>query len=102
MSTRQYEIIGEHSAPEDFKNYMYRTLLAGKNKLHIAARRTDADELAEHRGDTDIIEFDLLVRETTHIEHDTLYIGGYRYDDEVNSGWVHIEVTDRIRFDTID
>lgn len=100
MPTLSYEVIGEHSAPDDFKAYVSRTF--GQTKqLHIIAQQTTNDELAARRGNTNTqIEFDLSVSETYH--GDDLVICGFMYVDGVRGNWIVIEVKDRVRFDILN
>ena len=99
MSTMKYEVIGELNAPDDFNTAVLGTLQK-RSMLPITARRTDVDDLAAKRGDSDIIEFDLLVR-ATHIVDDTFVIGGYMHKNGKKGSYISIEVTDRVRFDVI-
>ncbi|HEY8886510.1 MAG TPA: hypothetical protein VIM31_03375 [Candidatus Microsaccharimonas sp.] len=96
MSIQHYEVIGEHSAPEDFNNYVASRFREGK--LQIVAEPTEVDELTARRGETDTrIEFDFRIRET-HRDNDTLVLGGTYHNGEKDI-WIQIEVTDRVRFD---
>ena len=101
MSTVSYEVIGEHDAPEDFKNYVFKRLVDEKN-LHLVAKQTTIDDLASRRSESDtVIEFDLLIREL-HTNDDDFAIAGYIFQNGEQGSWIVIEVTDRVRFDILD
>ena len=94
MSTVNYEVSGELSAPDDFTNGVYEMLR--EKSIHLVAVRTDVDDLAMKRGDSNTIEFDLHIREI--IRHNTLVVSGYMFNGSEQGPWISIEVTDRARF----
>ena len=98
MPTVNYEVSGELSAPEDFTNGVYE-MLREKSKLHLVAVRTDVDDLAMKRGDSNTIEFDLRIREIILLNN-ALVVSGYMFKGSEQGEWISIEVTDRARFST--
>ena len=101
MSTISYEVVGEHSAPDDFESYAL-TLRAQRKRVPITAQQVTVDELAARRGqNTAEISFEFLIAEM-HPLDDGYALGGFMYTNEVRGNWIMIEVTDRVRFDVFD
>ena len=105
MTTVRYEIIGEHSAPYDFMENAYRTLLARNKQIHLVAQRISVDDLAARRGDvTTQIEFDFGIVMTDHTT-DIPSVSGYMYTNGERGNWIMLQVdseNNHVWFDLFD
>lgn len=100
MSTRSYEVTGEHAAPLDFQDYVLRQF--PQRVIHITARPLEVDELAVRRGEEpEQIEFDLRIGALYGPVDDFVVQGSTKAFGEKTS-WIKIEVKESVRFDILD
>lgn len=95
MAIHSFEVIGEHSAPEEFKDYLYESLKMRRH-LHIRAIAI-LDELARKRGDVAEREFELIIREV-HPDKDAFFVN---VSDVETKDWIRIDVDDHVHFELI-
>jgi hypothetical protein len=95
-----YEVVGEQRVPQDFIEAIYRTLLAGRKKIHLVAKRINVDDLTAHRGAASTqIEFDFYI---VSVDHPTgeISVGGHMNDEK--GQWILIQTNteeNHVRFD---
>lgn len=101
MSTRRFEVIGEHSAPQDFEKDVYDAL-KNHDMVHITAKETTRNDLAARRGVTvDDLEFDFKI-ENIHTGPRPVF-GGHMFTNDIKGRWIQIEVTaDNVQFNLLE